>query len=54
MNDLKNFVFQYNFNNEVWAITVPAKTIEEAKEKIKVISQAEYVGEENCQHYLQG
>lgn len=46
---MKKYLFHYHFQGAKWACDVYANNPEEAKEKIKAMSQAIYDGELKCE-----
>lgn len=41
----REFLFEYGFAGETWGITIHAKDLMEAREKIKAVTFARYKGE---------
>ncbi|AUK48464.1 hypothetical protein [Pasteurella multocida] len=49
---MKKYLFHYPFNGSNWACDVYANSPEEAKEKVKAMSQAIYDGECKMEIYI--
>lgn len=42
---IRKFPFTYRFDGADWCIEIPARSLEEAKERVKVLGFARYEGE---------
>lgn len=45
MIDIKTYLFSYNYNGSQYSLEIPAETLEEAKDRLSVMSFAKYDGE---------
>ncbi|MBZ0148303.1 MAG: hypothetical protein K8F62_12285 [Pseudorhodoplanes sp.] len=43
--DYQQYLFEYRFGDSVWGIQIAAKDADEARERLKAISWAQYKGE---------
>lgn len=42
---MKNYLFEYRYDGDVYCFTIPADSLEEAKARAKAMSWARYEGE---------
>jgi hypothetical protein len=44
-DEFRNYLFEYRYGNSEWGIQITAKNADEARERLKAISWAQYRGE---------